>query len=102
MLHYTKDGTHTRGERVQTAPDIDRVLNKMKPGTVMLPGLRRIREERGLSIRELAREAGVAPDTVWRLENLQRAAEPKSRRNLAKALGVRIRDLRRTEEADER
>jgi transcriptional regulator with XRE-family HTH domain len=86
---------------LQTVPDIDR-MSKMKPGTILLPGLRRIREERDLSIRELAREAGVAPDTVWRLENLQRAAEPKTRRNLAKALDVKIRDLRKTKEADER
>ncbi len=86
---------------MQSVPDIDRMI-KMKPGTMMLPGLRRIREERGLSIRELAREAGVAPDTVWRLENLQRAAEPKTRRNLARALDVGIRDLRKTEEVDER
>jgi transcriptional regulator with XRE-family HTH domain len=87
---------------LQTAPDIGRII-KMKPGTTLLPGLRRIREECGLSIRELAREAGVAPDTVWRLENLQRAAEPKTRRNLAKALDTTIKELRTPdEEVDER
>lgn len=86
---------------MQTASDINRMI-KMKPGTMLLPGLRRIREERGLSIRELAREARVAHDTVWRLENLQRAAEPKTRRKLAHALGVGIRDLRKTEEAEEK
>ncbi len=85
---------------MQTAPDINKVI-RMKPGTVLLPGLRRIREERDLSIRELAREAGVAPDTIWRLENLQRAAEPKTRRKLADALGVKIKDLRKTEEVNE-
>jgi len=85
---------------VQAAPDINMMIN-MKPGTMLLPGLARVREERGLSIRELARKAGVAPDTVWRLENLKRAAEPKTRRKLAQALGVGIRELRKTEDARE-
>ena len=77
---------------MQIAPDTKRMV-RMKPGTTLLPGLARVRQERGLSIRELAREAGVAPDTVWRLEKLQRAAEPKTRRLLARALDTGIRDL---------
>jgi len=71
---------------------------KRKAGTVPLFGLARAREEAGFSIRELARMAEVAPDTIWRLETLQRMAEPKTRRNLAHALGVRIRDLRTPDE----
>lgn len=72
----------------------------MKPGTVYLPGLRRVREERGLSIRELAGEAGISHDSVWRLETLRRAAEPKTRRRLARALGTTIRDLQTLERVD--
>jgi transcriptional regulator with XRE-family HTH domain len=75
---------------------------RMKPGTVLLPGLARKRAERGYSLKELAEEAGLAKDTVWRLETLQRGAEPKSRRRLARALGTTILDLRTPdEEADD-
>ncbi len=75
---------------------------RIKPGTVPLLGLRRVRAKRGLSLKELAEEAGLAKDTVWRLETLQRAAEPKSRRRLARALGTTILDLRTPdEEADD-
>lgn len=73
-------------------------------GYFELPALRYWREERGYSIRELAREAGVSPDAVWRLETLQRRAEPRTRRILARALGVKITDLTKDppeEEVDE-
>lgn len=95
LYSYVKVTGKRGGERLQ-APD--RRLLTMKPGTMWLPGLARVREERGLSIRELADEAGVSPDTVWRLETLRRAAEPKTRRKIAEALGTTIRELRRIEE----
>jgi transcriptional regulator with XRE-family HTH domain len=74
-----------------------------KPGTQPLYQLRRVREQRGLSLKELAEKAGLAKDTVWRLDTVQREAEPKTRRKLASALGVGIRDLTRPpdEEADD-
>ncbi len=84
---------------MQATPDVDRLM-RMKPGTMLLPGLSRIRAERGLSIRKLAGEAGVSHDTVWRLETLQRGAEPETRRKLARALGVGIRELRKTDKED--
>lgn len=84
---------------MQTTTDLGRLM-RMKPGTMLLPGLSRIRVERGLSIRKLASVAGVSHDTVWRLETLQRGAEPETRRKLARALGVGIRDLRKTDEED--
>lgn len=62
-------------------------------GYFALPALRYWRIERGLSMRELAREAGVTLDTIWRLETLQRRAEPKTRRSLARALGVKLTNL---------
>ncbi len=76
---------------MQAAPDA-RML-RMKAGTVWLPGLRRAREKSGLTIRQLAEEAGTSPDTVWRLETLRRAAESKTRRRLARALGTSVRAL---------
>ncbi len=73
---------------------------RRKPGTLLLHGLARLREERGYSMRELARLAELSPDTVFRLEHLQRGAEPKTRRRLAKALGTTIKDLKAKEPED--
>ncbi len=71
---------------------------RMKAGAAYLPGLRRVRAEREISMRELAKKADVTLDTVWRLETLQRGAEQKTRRKIADALDVGIRELRKTEE----
>lgn len=81
---------------MQTAPGSAAL--RMKAGAAYLPGLGRVRAERELSMRELAKEAGVTLDTVWRLETLQRGAEQKTRRKLAAALDVGIRDLRKEED----
>ncbi len=72
-----------------------------KPGSYLLPGLRRARYERELSIRELATKAKLSPDTVWRLETLQRGAEPKTRRRLAAALETTLKELRRADNYEE-
>ncbi len=69
-----------------------------KSGSYLLPGLQRTRHERELSIRELAGKAGVSPDTVWRLETLQRGAEPKTRRRLVLALETTMKNLRTPDE----
>ncbi len=79
---------------------VDARMLRMKPGTVWLPGLARVREERGFSIRGLAEEAGTSPDTIWRLESMRRAAEPKTRRKLARTLGTSIRDLQTPDEEE--
>lgn len=55
--------------------------------------LRRLREDRVLSQRELARMAGLAHGTVWRLENGFPEARPLSIRKLAQVLGVEAREL---------
>ena len=72
---------------------VQTVTKRRKPGTLPMYGLREARKSRGLSIRSLAELAQVSPDTAWRLETLQREAEPSTRRRLAQALGVKIRDL---------
>jgi transcriptional regulator with XRE-family HTH domain len=61
-------------------------------------GLRRLRRERALSQRALARAAGVGLDAVNRIETGRRDALPSTVRNLAKALGVEPRDLMKGEE----
>ncbi len=58
-----------------------------------LPGLRELRRSRGLSQRDLAKQAGVSSGTVYRLENELRGAYPSTLRKLAVALGVPTEEL---------
>ena len=55
--------------------------------------LRRLREERVFSQRELARLAGLTHVTVWRLENGYAEARPATIRKLAGVLGVEPKEL---------
>ena len=55
--------------------------------------LKRLREERVLSQRELARMAELSQGTVWRLENGFLEAHPQTIRNIAGVLGVEPREL---------
>ena len=59
--------------------------------------LKRLREDRVLSQRELAREAGLAQGTVWRIENGFSDVHPSTIRKLAEVLGVEPRELVRKE-----
>jgi len=68
-------------------------VRRLKPGAMLLPGLAKIREDRNYSIRELAQIAGVSPNTVFLLEHLKGGAEQRTRRKLARALEVGVRDL---------
>ena len=60
--------------------------------------LRRLRRDRALSLRELGEKSGVAFDTIHKLETGRRAAQPRTVRKLAKALGVEPRELMKGEE----
>jgi transcriptional regulator with XRE-family HTH domain len=55
--------------------------------------LKGLREDRVVSQRELARMAGLAYGTVWRLENGFPEARTGTIRKLANALGVEPREL---------
>ena len=72
----------------------------MKPGDVRVDTekLNRLREDRVLSQRELARTAGVTHATVWRLENGFDMARPETVRKLAGVLGVEPKELVRGRE----
>ena len=59
--------------------------------------LRRIRQERALSLRELGRVSGVAFDTINKLENEYQEAQPRTLRKLAEALGVEPKELMKGE-----
>jgi|SRR5215213_7649650 len=69
--------------------------NSCMRGTIRLDTerLRRLRRERALSQRALAREAGVGLDTVNKLETGVRDALPVTLRKLAYALGVEPYEL---------
>jgi transcriptional regulator with XRE-family HTH domain len=70
-----------------------RTLNRVE---VDVEKLRRLREDRVLSQRELARMAGLAQGTVWRLENGFPEARPSTIRKLAETLGIEPRELVRS------
>jgi transcriptional regulator with XRE-family HTH domain len=55
--------------------------------------LKRLREDRVLSQRELARMAHLAYGTVWRLENGFPEARTSTIRKIAEVLGVEPREL---------
>jgi DNA-binding XRE family transcriptional regulator len=58
--------------------------------------LRTLRVEHVLTLRELAQEAGVSKDTIWRLENGHSDAHPSTIRKLAEALEVQPKELVKT------
>jgi transcriptional regulator with XRE-family HTH domain len=60
---------------------------------IMLKNLRRIRERKGLSLRELEAKSGVYRSTINELELLDRGAQGQTVRKLADALGVSTEDL---------
>ena len=55
--------------------------------------LQRLRRQRALSLRELGEMTGVAFDTIHKLENGRREAQPRTIRKLAQALGVQPKEL---------
>jgi transcriptional regulator with XRE-family HTH domain len=57
--------------------------------------LRQLRQERALSLRELGERSGVAFDTINKLENEYREAQPRTVRRLAEALGIAPKELMR-------
>ncbi|QYJ15173.1 hypothetical protein Rxycam_00988 [Rubrobacter xylanophilus DSM 9941] len=60
--------------------------------------LRRLRQERALSIRELSEKAGVSTETIYSLEHGRREwAWPRTVRRLAQALEVEPKELMKGE-----
>jgi transcriptional regulator with XRE-family HTH domain len=60
--------------------------------------LRRLRQDRALSLRELSELSGVAYDAINKLELSKRSAQPRTIRKLAEALGVEPRALMKGED----
>lgn len=60
--------------------------------------LRRLRQERALSVRELSEKAGVSTETIYSLEHGRREwAWPRTVRRLAQALEVEPKELMKEE-----
>ena len=62
--------------------------------------LKELREERALSLRELAEASGVSHTTIWEHERGKEGAHPRTVRLLAEALGVMPRELTVKEVSD--
>jgi DNA-binding XRE family transcriptional regulator len=75
--------------------NIDIILELLYPEEmeVDVAKLKRFREDRVLSQRELARMAGLTHVTVWRLENGFAEAHAQTIRKLAEVLGVEPKEL---------
>ena len=75
--------------------NIDIILMLLYPEEVEVDvaKLKRLREDRVLSQRELARMAGLTHVTVWRLENGFTQAHAQTIRKIANVLGVEPREL---------
>lgn len=67
-------------------------------GTVPAVKLREIREGKRITVRTLAKDAGVAEVTIWRLETGRRAGTLDVWRRIADALDVPLADLIADEE----
>jgi transcriptional regulator with XRE-family HTH domain len=69
--------------------------NSRPAGTGMGDHIRRFREERRLSLSQLATDAGVSKGYLWNLENAEDARRPSAETlyAIAKALGVTMSDL---------
>jgi transcriptional regulator with XRE-family HTH domain len=55
--------------------------------------IRRAREKKGLTTRELAREAGISTETLWALEHSRRQPTVATLSKVARVLGVEVRDF---------
>jgi transcriptional regulator with XRE-family HTH domain len=60
--------------------------------------LRRLRERRALSLRELSSLSGVNYNSIWRIEAGRTGAKPRTVRRLAEALGVEPHELLKGDE----
>jgi DNA-binding XRE family transcriptional regulator len=101
---------YTREADIYTVPNyttrdtivlnIDIILVLLYPEEVEVDvaKLKRLREDRVLSQRELARLAGLTHVTVWRLENGFTEAHAQTIRKIAEVLGVKPRELVKREE----
>lgn len=83
-----------------TDKDLQSTATEAEEGEVVgkrlfeLGALKDLREERDLSRDDLAKSAGVHPNTIGELENLKRPAYPRTAHKIARALEIDLSELR--------
>jgi transcriptional regulator with XRE-family HTH domain len=60
----------------------------------LLQSLKRVRQERQMTLRQLSAKSGVSADSISNFEELRQMASPRTARRLAEALGIREEDLK--------
>jgi transcriptional regulator with XRE-family HTH domain len=60
----------------------------------LLQSLKRVREERRMTLQELSAKSGISADSISAFEELHLMASPRTTLKLAEALGVREEDLK--------
>jgi transcriptional regulator with XRE-family HTH domain len=60
----------------------------------LLQSLKRVREERQMTLQQLSAKSGVSADSISNFEELRQMASPRTARRLAEALGVCAEDLK--------
>jgi transcriptional regulator with XRE-family HTH domain len=60
----------------------------------LLQSLKRVRQERQMTLQQLSAKSGVSADSISNFEELRLMASPRTARRLAEALGVREEDLK--------
>jgi transcriptional regulator with XRE-family HTH domain len=60
----------------------------------LLQSLKRVREERRMTLQQLSAKSGVSADSISNFEELRRMASSRTAHKLAEALGVRNEDLK--------
>jgi DNA-binding XRE family transcriptional regulator len=84
-----------KGKQVVEHASITRESAVLWDGVERLPHLRAWREYQSFGQRELAVLAGLNQATLYNIEVLERPAQPKTVRALAKALGITVQQIRR-------
>ena len=60
----------------------------------LLQSLKRVRQERQMTLLQLSAKSGVSADSISNFEEMRLMASPRTARRLAEALGVREEDLK--------
>ncbi len=60
----------------------------------LLQSLKRVRQERQMTLLQLSAKSGVSADSISNFEEMRLMASPRTARRLAEALGVRAEDLK--------
>ena len=60
----------------------------------LLQSLKRLRQERRMTLRQLSAKSGISADSISNFEEMRQMASPRTTHKLAEALEVRDEDLK--------